>query len=90
MPCTEVEACYIGLTTVTVRERFKQHASIKKHFQVVHKENITGNQMLRNVSVIAKCPHKQDLHILEALLIKETNPSINRQTDDFNRTLKIF
>ena len=90
MPCTEVETCYIGLTTVTVRERFKQHRSIKKHFSDVHNEHVTGSQMMRNVSVIARCPHKQDLHILEALLFKEINPSINRQTDDFNRTLKIF
>ena len=39
---------------------------------------------------IYKCLNKQDLHILEALFNKELNPIINRQTDDFVRTLKIF
>ena len=28
--------------------------------------------------------------ILEALLIKQHGPKINRQTEDFNNTLKIF
>ena len=90
MPCTEADAFYIGLTTVTLKERFKQHRSVKKHFHAIHKEDITCSEMLRDVSVIAKCPNKQDLPILEALFIKELNPIINRQTDDFVRTLKIF
>ena len=76
MPCTEVETCYIGLTTVTVRERFKHHRSVKKKIYDVHKEIVSGREMMRNVSVIVRCPHKQDLHILEALLIKKINPSI--------------
>ena len=90
MRCTEADAFYIGLTTVTLKERFKQHRSVKMHFHAVHHEDITCAEMLQNVSVIARCPNKQDLHILEALIIKELNPSINRQTDDFARTLKIF
>ena len=63
---------------------------MKKHFHAVHKEDITCSEMLRDVSVVAKCSNKQDLHILEAIIIKELNPIINRQTDDFVRTLKIF
>ena len=35
--------------------------------------------MMGNVSVIARCPHQQDLRILETLLIKEINPSMNIQ-----------
>ena len=57
---------------------------------IYHKEDITCSEMLRDVPVVAKCSNKQHLHILEALFIKELNPIINRQTDDFVRTLKIL
>ena len=89
-PCNSAHTCYIGHTTVTIKERFKQHASVKQHFQLIHKSNITGSQMLPNVNIINRSNNKNDLKILEALLIKEHNPVINRQVDDFNRTLKIF
>ena len=88
--CTDAQACYIGHTTVTLKERFKQHASVKKHFQSTHGRNITGSEMLKNVKVITKAHCKQDLVITEALLIKEHRPLINIQAEDFNKTLKIF
>ena len=90
VPCTEAQSCYIGYTTTTVKERFKQHASIKKHFRTVHNRNITGSEMIKNVSILAHVNNKIDLILTEALLIKEHGPVINIQTDDFNRTLKIF
>lgn len=81
---------YIGHTTTTIKERIKQHTSIKKHHRDHHNCNITGSQILPNVSVLAKLNNKVDLVIMEALLIKQEQPLINIQTDDFNRTLKIF
>ena len=39
----EANALYIGLTTITLKERFKQHRSVKKHFQAVHKEDMLGD-----------------------------------------------
>ena len=45
--------------------------------------------MLSNVTVLQTCHNKQELIILEALLIKTNKPIINLQTDDFKRTLKI-
>ena len=88
--CTDVHTSYIGHTTSTIKERFKQHSSIKKHFRQTHNKNITGSQMLPKVKILKNCNKKEDLIILEALMIKENRPIINTQTDDFNRTLKIF
>ena len=46
--------------------------------------------MLPNVIILATEHNKQDLAMLEALLIKQHGPKINRQTEDINNTLKIF
>ena len=73
MTCTQVNTFYIGLTTVTLKKRFKQHISVKNPFHAVHKEDITCSEMLGNVLVIAKYSNEQDLHILDALFIKELN-----------------
>ena len=81
---------YIGHTTTTVKERIKQHSSIKRHHKETHLENITGSMILPDISILAKTSNKIDLIILEALLIKQHKPIINIQTDDFNRTLNIF
>ena len=88
--CTISQSTYIGHTRTTIKERFKQHAAIKKHHQQIHNNNITGSQMLPYVIILATEHNKQDLAILEALLIKQHGPKINRQTEDFNNTLKIF
>ena len=45
---------------------------------------------LPNISILGRASDKIDLILLEALLIKEFKPIINIQTDDFNRTLKLF
>ena len=78
------------MTTVTIKERFKQHVSIKKHYATTHNRNITGSEMIRSVSVLYREREKKDLLILEAHLIKDQNPPINRQLEDFNRVLKVF
>ena len=88
--CKETNVFYVGMTTVTIKERFKQHSAIKKHFEQTHKRNITGSEMFKNVSVLARRREKEDLSILEALMIKRLNPTINRQCNDFGRTLKVF
>ena len=89
-PCTEAHVCYIGHTTTTIKERFKQHAAIKKHYRLTHNRNITGSQMISNVTIIDSAHSKQDLSIIEALHIKEQKPNINIQAEDFNKTLRVF
>ena len=62
--------CYIGHATTTVKQRIKQHSSIKRHFTETHKENIMGSMILPNNSILARASDKSDLILLEALLIK--------------------
>ena len=89
--CTTSQSTYIGYTRTTIKDRFKQHAAIKKHHkQKSHNSNITGFQMLPNVIILATEHNKQDLAILEAFLIKQHGPKFNRQTEYFNNTLKNF
>jgi hypothetical protein len=83
-------SCYVGYTTTTIKERMKQHASIKKHHKDLHCSNITGSQILPNVTVLSKSNCKVDLLVMEALFIRQEKPIINIQTNDFNRTLNIF
>ena len=88
--CLVEQASYIGCTTVTIKERFKQHAGIKKHYLTEHGRNITGSEMLPIVSMKACSPDPSELYLLEAHIIKEYNPLINAQINCFNRTLKFF
>ena len=55
--CTTSQSTYIGHTRTTIKDRFKQHAAIKKHHQQIH--NITGSQMLPNVTILATEHNKQ-------------------------------
>ena len=90
VPCNTAQYCYVGMTTTTIKERFKQHLSIKKHYRENHNINITGSQMIKNVQVLATLHNKQDLTLMEALYIHQKKPHLNIQANDFNRTLKIF
>lgn len=90
LPCKEANISYIGHTTTTLKDRLKQHTSIKRHYREEHNINITGSQMINNTNTLIQLHNKQDLIIMEALLIKQHKPIINIQTEDFNRTLKIF
>ena len=42
--------------------------------------------ILTNTSILARASYKIYLILLDALLIKEFKPIINKETDDFNRT----
>ena len=68
---------YIGHTTTTVKERIKQHSSVKRHHKETHLENITGSMILPDISILARTSNKIDLILLEALLIKQHKPIIN-------------
>ena len=72
-PCnvTHTYVILVIYTTITVKERIKQHSSIKLHFSETHRETITGSMILPNNSILARASDKIDLILLEALLIKE-------------------
>ena len=46
--------------------------------------------MLANETVQARSVNTTDLAILEALMMKQHCPIINKQMKDFSRTLKIY
>ena len=59
-PCNEAQTCYIGHTTTTIKERTKQHSSIKKHYKERHNCSITGSQILPITSkYLPNYPEKQ-------------------------------
>ena len=67
----ETKISYISRTKTTIKEHMKKHDGIKFHHNTVHKRNITGKQMLENVTVLARSNNRTDLAILEALLVKQ-------------------
>ena len=83
---------YIGFTQCSLARRLDNHSqkgSIKQHFIEDHNCKITKQQLYDNTSIIATASDKQRLIIKESLLILENNPSINKQFDNFNHTLKL-
>ena len=83
---------YIGYTECTLDRRITAHlykGSIKQHFITDHNIKPTKQQIVDNTSILAKANNKQKLTIKEALLILKYSPSINRQFDNFQHTLKL-
>ena len=85
---------YVGYTTCTVAERFKMHAqtgSIKKHLSEAHgMTRIPKADLIQSTTVLRVCHSKGRLRMMEAVLIKETKPSMNAQDEGCDRLLKIF
>ena len=75
--CVMDKRSYIGHKTTTIKERFKQHASMTKHSSTVYGINITGQEIKSNVIVTGRAVDNFELCILKALLIKENNPVTN-------------
>lgn len=91
--CNSLET-YIGYTESTLTERIRnhgQHGAIINHLQEKHKivRRKTAD-LLKNVKVIGRAPTKQELLLLEALLIQQEKPSLNQQEEGRDRILKVF
>ena len=88
------------MTTNQVATRVQQHVyngPIKNHHekhqkdkQSSEKEKLTKELIIENMKILKKGYERNELFILEAIIIKETNPKINKQEENFVRTLKIF
>ena len=81
---------YVDHTTTTIKERMRQHTSIKEHYKDTQNMNYTGTQMMLNVTILVRFTSKNILSIAEALHIKQMKPAIKIQCGDFNRALNIF
>ncbi|XP_076036873.1 uncharacterized protein LOC143022512 isoform X2 [Oratosquilla oratoria] len=60
-----------------------QHGGPKQHHWTQHRRHLDRETMVKNTEVVAKEEDPQRLAILEAIWIKELQPAINRQVNDF-------
>ena len=83
--CAALQSSYIDMTTVKLGNRLTNHRYLgapKNHMKNEHRINITKEDLETNTEVLASCNDPRRLPILEALYIKELNPSINIQAHD--------
>ena len=86
-------AAYTGLTTCTISRRLSNHlqtGAILQHCKDNHGANLTRKQLEDSVSIRYLENDKNRLYILEALIIKEEDPEINKQDTGRSRTLKLY
>ena len=77
---------YIGLTTCTLKERFRHHryqGSIFKHLRDVHDHVPTGDDLCRATKILYTSQNKYDLNLYEALFIRKYRPKIERKIGEF-------
>ena len=91
--CNEGECnsqIYIGYTEQTLEERFRQHQSIIKHLNEVHRVTRRKPSELQSVEVLHHGTNKQELLIMEALFIADRKPTLNSREERRDRVLRIF
>ena len=87
--CPRCNACYVGQTSRHLKTRFSEHRNnsgpVKTHFARC------DNDLTEDSIEVLACTQKTDAHLitLEALLIKEINPTMNTKDEYRQRTLKI-
>lgn len=84
---------YIGYTTNTLGTRMKQHSyngAIRKHHEEVHQIRIKYDEIIKNTSILEKLNNRNDLIVMEAILIKKGRPIINLKDEGITRVLRIF
>ena len=87
------ECEYIGLTSMALEQRLKNHTyrgSIKDHILHEHNTLVTKTQLIENTSILTHAENRYKLSIKEALLILQKTPIINKQYDNFNNILKLY
>ena len=83
---------YIGFTNCKLTRRLTMHlqkGAIKTHEHCAHKSKLTREKITENTSILYQRNCSRRLKILEAILIRDLNPSLNEQDSNFARTLKL-
>ena len=73
---------YIGYTTTSLSRRLTMHLQSggpQQHTQTEHDTRLTRQEIVSNTSIVAKASDRRRLVALEAIYIRERDPSINRQ-----------
>lgn len=80
--CAALNTSYIGMTTVKLSRRLTYHLASgapKSHMRKEHNKTLTREILEKNTEIITTCTDMRRLPILEALYIKEMEPSLNIQ-----------
>ena len=75
---------YIGFTTTSLSRRLTMHiqnGGPKTHTETTHEQRLTRTQMLENTVILDKCQNRRKLQVLEAIYIRDHDPTINRQVN---------
>ena len=74
---------YIGYTTTTLSRRLTMHlqnGGPQQHTETQHNTRLTRQEIVKNTKILARATDLRRLVALEAILIREHDPTINRQT----------
>ena len=75
-------ASYIGHTVTTLSRRITMHlqdGAPLRHLRQEHGEALTRKLTVSNTSILARCNNRPRLKVMEAVLIRDLDPIINRQ-----------
>ena len=78
---------------MTLSRRISYHlnkGAIVEHFKKCHNTTPSRNCIVENTTIRYKIPDTIRLKIMEALLIKDETPVINRQDTGVTRTLYLY
>ena len=83
--CATLPSSYIGMTTTKLSRRLTLHLSNgapKRHAEEVHGTQLTRQMLVQGTTILQPINDPHRLQILEALYIKQKNPSLNLQIGD--------
>ena len=66
-----------------------QNGGPKTHTETYHDQRLTRTEMVANTSIIDRSHSIRELHVLEAIHIRDKDPTINRQVNA-RGTLMLF
>ena len=66
-----------------------QDGGPKRHQQDIHGTRLTRTDMVENTTILCRCTDRRKLYALEAVYIRDCDPSINRQVNA-RGTLTLF
>ena len=84
---------YIGSRTTTLSRRLTMHlnnGAINDHTLSVHRSSLTRLNIVDNTKVLCRQRDTFRLLVHEAILIKFSNPTLNRQDTGSARILKLY
>ena len=88
--CGLCDLDYIGYTTRHLHQRIEEHkslsSSVGRHMKTKH--DLDKPELKAHFTILKKCKSKFDCLVHEMLLIRERQPSLNKQSDSIRA--KVF